>query len=170
MLDSGGNKMIRAILASAFMLLVAACQTVPEKPGFSAQQVAVLREQGFEAVDDRFELGLADRLLFDFDKSELIADQATRLTQLSGALLSVGIHGARVEGHTDSSGSAAYNQALSERRALTVKQALAAGGMAEQAIEHTGLGEKEPLESNRTAAGRQENRRVVIIVSPADAS
>lgn len=162
--------MIRAILASALLLLVAACQTVPAKPGFNAQQVAVLREQGFEAVEDRFELGLADRLLFEIDKSELIADQATRLTQLAGALLAVGIHGARVEGHTDSSGSAAYNQALSERRALTVKKSLATGGIAEQAITHVGRGEKDPLESNRTAEGRQQNRRVVIIVSPADAS
>lgn len=162
--------MIRAIAAATLILATAACATVPARPGFTARQEAVLRQQGFEPVDDRFELGLADRLLFAFDKSELIAAQADRLHRLAAALLGVGIHGARVEGHTDSSGSASYNQALSQRRAQTVKQAIVDGGMDAAAISAAGLGESAPLESNRTATGRHENRRVVIIVAPEDAN
>ena len=162
--------MFRMALILSCLALVAACQTVPDRLGFSARQVAVMTQAGFRQVDSHFELGLADRMLFEVDSSVLQADQVTRLNQLAGALRGVGIDSARVEGNTDSTGTSEYNLALSQRRALAVKQAMVSGGMAETAIQAVGLGETNPLASNDTDEGRQQNRRVVIIISPEDAS
>lgn len=151
------------------LALLAACQTTPSKPAFSARQVALLTEQGFKPVGDNFELGISDRLLFEVDKSDLVPEMVATLQKLTGALTSVGIHGATVEGHTDSTGSTEYNQQLSERRAATVKTAMVGGGLAVAELQALGLGETDPVADNATEEGRAENRRVVIVVTPANA-
>ncbi|RMF19309.1 MAG: OmpA family protein, partial [Deltaproteobacteria bacterium] len=69
-----------------------------------------------------------------------------------------------VEGHTDSTGSAAYNQKLSERRAATVKAYLVGRGIAADRVDSVGYGETRPRASNDTAEGRAQNRRVEIKV------
>jgi outer membrane protein OmpA-like peptidoglycan-associated protein len=66
----------------------------------------------------------------------------------------------RIEGHTDSVGSDAYNQQLSERRAESVKAYLVSKGVTESRIETKGYGESQPVASNDTDAGRAKNRRV----------
>jgi OOP family OmpA-OmpF porin len=156
--------MIRKVLASLCLAALAACATVPQYPGFSKKQVALLEAEGFRPVDGHFELGLSDRLLFAVDDSGLAAAQLERLGKLASALREVGIVGARIEGNTDSTGTEQYNLNLSRRRADAVKSALVGGGMGDDAIEVVGLGESNPLESNATAEGRQENRRVVIVI------
>jgi outer membrane protein OmpA-like peptidoglycan-associated protein len=70
----------------------------------------------------------------------------------------------RVEGHTDSQGSETYNQGLSERRALSVKEFLVSSGIASSRIVADGYGETQPVASNDTAEGRARNRRVEIKV------
>ena len=70
-----------------------------------------------------------------------------------------------VEGHTDSVGDDAYNQRLSERRAEAVAQRLAAQGVPAANITSKGFGETSPVASNDTAAGRQQNRRVELVVT-----
>ena len=70
----------------------------------------------------------------------------------------------RIEGHTDSSGNAKANQALSQRRADAVRDALVAAGVAANRITAVGLGEGQPVASNDTEAGRARNRRVDVIV------
>jgi OOP family OmpA-OmpF porin len=149
---------------------LAACQTVPRKPGFSRAQVAAMTAEGFKPVDENYELGLDDRVLFEVDKSDLSGDALRILDRLTRILLGVGIHGAGVEGHTDSTGSDDYNQALSERRAAAVKVQIVGTGMADPEVRAAGLGETQPVSSNDTPEGRQENRRVVIVVTPADAN
>jgi outer membrane protein OmpA-like peptidoglycan-associated protein len=72
-----------------------------------------------------------------------------------------------IEGHTDSTGSAELNQALSERRADAVANALIGRGVSEDALRTNGRGEDYPVASNQTAAGRHQNRRVEIILSDA---
>jgi OOP family OmpA-OmpF porin len=67
-----------------------------------------------------------------------------------------------VEGHTDSTGSEAYNQALSERRAESVRQHLVDAGIPASIITAKGFGEGSPIDTNATAEGRANNRRVVI--------
>ncbi|HSF93267.1 MAG TPA: OmpA family protein [Paracoccaceae bacterium] len=71
-----------------------------------------------------------------------------------------------VIGHTDSTGSAAYNQDLSERRALAVRAALVGNGVSPSRVFASGLGETQPVASNATADGRAQNRRVEIFITP----
>jgi outer membrane protein OmpA-like peptidoglycan-associated protein len=66
----------------------------------------------------------------------------------------------RIEGHTDSTGDAKHNQALSERRAAAVKAVLVSRGVQESQIIVVGLGETKPVADNATADGRAKNRRV----------
>ncbi|WP_369944245.1 OmpA family protein [Xanthomonas medicagonis] len=111
---------------------------------------------------------LNDRVLFDFDKSEIRADAAKVLDTLAAALGRVQAHDLEVGGHTDSKGSDAYNQALSERRAQAVLDALRSRGLALQAAAK-GYGEARPVAPNElngedNPAGRQLNRRVEIFV------
>lgn len=160
---------LRALIFAIGLGLIAACQTVPEQPAFTPEQVEVLERAGFSRDGDRYLLGIPDRLLFAFDSSELLAEKQGALTEMAAALSDVGILGARIEGHTDSIGAEEYNRALSQRRAETVMQALASGGMNAGAMEVLGLGEADPIETNETEEGRSQNRRVVIIVTPAAA-
>lgn len=71
-----------------------------------------------------------------------------------------------VIGHTDSTGSEAYNQLLSQRRAQAVADYLRGQGVESQRLLVTGRGETMPIASNETAAGRQQNRRVEIVLTP----
>ncbi|MBS3928472.1 MAG: OmpA family protein [Sphingomonadales bacterium] len=161
---------MRKLLVLLAIAALAACQTVPPKPGFSAKQVAALTQEEFKPVGDNYELGLSDRVLFEVDKSELAPEAAERIGKLAGVLKSVDINGAGVEGHTDSTGSGLYNQQLSERRAATVKAEFVKAGMPEANVRAVGKGEAQPIASNDTDDGRAQNRRVVIVVTPADAN
>jgi outer membrane protein OmpA-like peptidoglycan-associated protein len=73
----------------------------------------------------------------------------------------------RVEGFTDSQGSDDYNYTLSERRAAAVQRALIDQGIAPDRVEARGYGESFPVASNDSAAGRQLNRRVEVVISEA---
>lgn len=111
---------------------------------------------------------LNDRVLFDFDKSDIRPDAAQLLDTLAGALVQVKATGMEVRGHTDSKGDDAYNQQLSERRAASVLAALRSRGAA-QDVEAKGFGEREPVAPNDiqgkdNPGGRQLNRRVEIFV------
>ena len=70
-----------------------------------------------------------------------------------------------VEGHTDSVGSDASNQSLSEKRADAVRDFLVNAGVPSDRITAAGKGEAEPIATNKTTAGRQQNRRVELVVS-----
>ena len=164
--------MMRTALTIPLFAALAACQTMQpaQRGAFTPDQTAVLRQQGFEQVGDGWQFGMADRLLFATNESTLIPDQKAAIGRIAGVLVGVDIRSARVEGHTDSTGSASYNEALSVRRAEAVTDALVAGGMKREAMRTEGMGARVPVESNSSATGRRENRRVVIIVSPADAA
>lgn len=69
-----------------------------------------------------------------------------------------------VQGHTDSTGDEAYNQRLSEQRAQSVLNYLAAQGVARERMQATGYGERVPVASNETQSGRAQNRRVTILL------
>jgi outer membrane protein OmpA-like peptidoglycan-associated protein len=70
-----------------------------------------------------------------------------------------------VEGYTDSTGEASYNQGLSERRAEAVRDTLVDMGISRSRVETKGFGEQFPVASNDTSGGRQQNRRVEIVIS-----
>lgn len=161
---------MRKFIAIFLIAALAACQTVPKKPGFSKVQVEAMTELGFQPAGENFELGLEDRVLFAVDKSDLNPEATAVLNRLVTTLLKVGIHGAGVVGHTDSTGSAEYNLALSQRRAASVKAGLVTEGMNAAEIRDQGAGETQPIASNDTEEGRKQNRRVVIVVTPPDAN
>lgn len=157
---------IRLMCVAALSILLAACQTMPAPKGFNAAQIAVLKSEGFIENEAGWELTLTERLLFAVNESAIKPEQEARIATLAGNLLSVGIDSARIEGHTDSTGAAAYNLALSQARAQAVATPLQAGGMRFTADQVIGRGEALPLSSNDTPEGRQDNRRVVVIVTP----
>ena len=157
---------IRTLCLIGFAALLAACQSVPPTAGFSAAQIAVLQSQGFVEDGPGWMLSMPERLLFASNESSVSPDQQQRISDIAAKLVSVGIATARIEGHTDSTGAPAYNLRLSQARAEAVAAPMQAGGMRFTADQIVGRGETLPLSSNTTAEGRQDNRRVVVIVTP----
>jgi OOP family OmpA-OmpF porin len=100
--------------------------------------------------------------LFDFDKSVLRADGKKNIDDALGKLRGVNLEMVIATGHTDSVGTDAYNQKLSERRAAAVKDYLVSKGIASAKVTTLGKGESQPVATNKTAEGRQKNRRVDI--------
>jgi outer membrane protein OmpA-like peptidoglycan-associated protein len=104
-------------------------------------------------------------VLFDTGKSTLKPVMREKLAKISGIVDSHPGLTLRVEGHTDSVGGDALNQHLSERRAASVRDYLLSQGVPPAFISAAGFGKSHPVASNNTAAGRQLNRRVEIVVS-----
>jgi outer membrane protein len=103
------------------------------------------------------------KLLFDFDSAELRPESITELERLVTFMGDVPFATALVEGHTDSVGTEAYNQGLSDRRAKAVFDYLTARGVDPARLKSIGHGELKPIADNATAEGRQMNRRVMLI-------
>jgi outer membrane protein OmpA-like peptidoglycan-associated protein len=104
-------------------------------------------------------------VLFDFNKYTLKPGTREKMAKVSGILLAYPGLRIQVEGHTDSVGSDDYNQKLSEQRAGAVRDYLVAQGVPSSGISAVGYGKANPVASNDTAAGRQQNRRVELVVS-----
>lgn len=100
--------------------------------------------------------------LFDFDKSVLRPDGRKSIDDAVAKLRGVDLEMVIATGHTDSIGTDAYNQKLSERRAAAVKAYLVSKGIPAAKITTIGKGESQPVATNKTAEGRQKNRRVDI--------
>jgi OOP family OmpA-OmpF porin len=100
--------------------------------------------------------------LFDFDKSVLRPDGKKSIDDALAKLNGVDLEMVIATGHTDSVGTDAYNQRLSERRAAAVKDYLVSKGIPSAKVTTIGKGESQPVATNKTAEGRQKNRRVDI--------
>ena len=105
----------------------------------------------------------AQRPQFDFDKATLKPDGKRLVDTAVKVMKDKSDLKVSVEGHTDSIGSEAYNQKLSERRAKAVRDYLVSQGIDASRITTRGFGKSKPVASNDTAEGRAENRRVEII-------
>lgn len=103
-------------------------------------------------------------LAFGSGQAELRPDAAAHMGKLVQFVQSKPDKRIRIEGHTDSSGSAAVNRALSLRRAQSVRDALVANGVDASRIQVAGVGAAHPIAPNTTAEGRARNRRVVVIL------
>jgi len=104
-------------------------------------------------------------VLFDVGKSDLKPGAREKLAKISGIVLSHPGLKLEVEGHTDSTGSEEFNQTLSEHRANAVREFLIQQGVNEASVTARGFGKSQPVATNDTAAGRQQNRRVEMVVS-----
>ncbi|NOT25787.1 MAG: OmpA family protein [Acidobacteria bacterium] len=139
----------------------------------SEQEKAALRDRLREQLNVILEtretargliVNLSD-VLFDTASANLKPGAREKLARVSGILSSHPGLKLEVEGHTDSVGTDEYNQRLSERRADSVRTYLVQQRIEPGAVVTLGLGESHPVATNETAAGRQQNRRVEIIVS-----
>ncbi|QCU91187.1 OmpA family protein [Thiomicrorhabdus sediminis] len=99
---------------------------------------------------------------FDFDLADLKAAEVPELDNFAAYLNEVSDAKVSIVGHTDSVGSSAYNQKLSEKRAQDVADYLAGKGIAADRMMVSGMGESSPIADNSTKAGRAENRRVEV--------
>ena len=104
-------------------------------------------------------------VLFETDKAELLPGAQATIDRLATFMLEYPDRRVLVEGHTDSRGSGEYNLSLSERRADAVRFALVKRGIDIDRVRAIGLGESYPVAGNDSAAGRQQNRRVEIVIS-----
>jgi len=104
-------------------------------------------------------------VLFEFGKYNLRPEAREKLAKVSGIVLAYPSLKLDVEGHTDSIGSDAFNQTLSEKRADTVRTYLVTQGLKSDLVTARGFGESRPVADNTSSTGRQANRRVEIIVS-----
>src|SRR5690606_6296425 len=114
-----------------------------------------------------FILSLPD-ILFDVDQATLKPEARVVLAKLTGILLILPDLNVRIEGHTDSTGSASYNMRLSQQRADSVFNFLAEQGLSSQRMKAVGYGMERPIADNSTREGRQRNRRVEIIIAEGD--
>lgn len=119
-----------------------------------------------EKTDRGMVLTLGD-VLFELNESDLLPGGVQVVEELARFLKDYPERTVLIEGYTDSTGSSAYNQQLSEARARSVKQALMQRGISPSRIMTIGYGEQYPVASNETLAGRQLNRRVEIVISDA---
>jgi outer membrane protein OmpA-like peptidoglycan-associated protein len=104
-------------------------------------------------------------VLFDFDSATLRPGARERLARVAGILMSTPGLRINVEGHTDSVGTDGYNQRLSEARAASVRDYVVRNGIQSGTVGTAGFGESQPVATNGTSAGRQQNRRVELVVS-----
>lgn len=161
----------RALLiqTTVIMLALAGCATSPPEPEpvgkLTPAQVSVLKDQGFQLTDHGWELGQTNKVLFKFDDDAISLDQTATVIRIGRRLSEAGIDVLHVDGHTDNTGSDAYNLRLSMRRAEAVARVLGACGFTRDRLVVRGLGKTRPIADNDTSAGRAENRRVAIIVT-----
>lgn len=122
-----------------------------------------LAELNAERTKRGYVLTLGD-ILFEVDRAELTPGGMQNLFRLVTFLKEYPDREVVIEGHTDSTGSAVYNQELSQRRADSVYKFLMNNGIAPERIVARGYGEAYPVAPNDTTAGRQRNRRVEIVI------
>jgi outer membrane protein OmpA-like peptidoglycan-associated protein len=104
-------------------------------------------------------------VLFDTNRSKLKSGGARNTQKLADFLRQYPQRTVMIEGYTDSSGDSEHNQELAEQRASSVRMALLGMGIANERIVARGYGDSYPVAGNDTAAGRQLNRRVEIVIS-----
>jgi outer membrane protein OmpA-like peptidoglycan-associated protein len=114
---------------------------------------------------DELRVAFQSAILFDTDRYELKSGAKDNLSQLAGVLQKYAQTNLIIVGHTDDTGSEAYNQRLSEQRADAVRDHIVHGGVGSERLQARGMGETRPVASNETADGRTQNRRVEIQIA-----
>ncbi len=131
------------------------------RQAMAASEAASIQRQG-----DILAVTFKGDFLFDVDSSVLHLGAYSEIDRLANVLNRFPNTRIRVEGHTDSTGTEAYNLRLSQERADAVKRLLIARGVAPDRVIAIGYGESRPRAGNSTAQGRQLNRRVEVFIEP----
>lgn len=147
------DMMIRAQTSQAQQATAEAEQLRDELEALQAEQT----ERGMVVT-------LSD-VLFDFDQADLKAAGTHTVDKLAQFLMDHPERRVLIEGHTDNIGDPQYNQGLSERRAQAVKRGLVDAGIDPSRIATRGYGQDYPVASNDSRSGRQQNRRVEVVIS-----
>lgn len=121
-----------------------------------------------ERVGEGIAVTFDSGILFDVNMATLRSEAQGNLRDLAVSLEEYEGTDVLVVGHTDSTGDAAYNQGLSERRASAARVFLLGAGLEADRVTAMGRGEEEPIDSNDTDAGRQANRRVEVAIFASD--
>ena len=168
------------VLAASAAVMLGACATPPPaapaveqvvapRPVLDvvSEQLQSLAESGLkvERLDGAVRVTLPGTLAFASDSQEVAPTAHDALDRIATVLQSAPDTQVRIVGHTDSTGSAAYNQKLSEARADAVMDYLVEQGVNDSRMEASGLGEEMPLVDNRSPEGRAANRRVEIEIA-----
>lgn len=130
----------------------------------AAEMRADLQGARIERIGEGIKITFDSGLLFDWDKSDLRPQAKTNIESLAKILNKYPDTDILVEGDADNSGSEEYNLKLSERRAQSVANYLMVYGVPGSRISMVGLGEMNPIASNDTDYGRQQNRRVEVAI------
>ncbi len=140
--------------------------------GFSskmAQEVVSVDDRlanlGAEQTATEITIRLSGAILFDFDSAAIRPDAERALSEVAEVLKAYAERPVKIVGHTDAIASEEYNQRLSEKRAAAVSEWLAEHGVDQARLSSLGRGETQPIADNSTAEGRQQNRRVAIVIT-----
>ena len=142
---------------------------------YQARQDAQLRAElegtgvSVTRIGDNITLNMPGNVTFATDSSDLSPAFFDVLNSVGKVLAEYNKTVVEVAGHTDSTGTDAYNQSLSERRAASVARYLQSQGVSGQRVITVGMGESRPVADNTTPGGRQQNRRVEITMVPVTA-
>lgn len=159
-----------ADLAKSDALVARAENAEARSDANAAQQQANELQRQLEILQARptdrgLVLTLGDTL-FATGKAELKSGATVNLDRLTAFMNEYPNRTAAIEGYTDSMGSEEMNQSLSQRRADAVKGYLVGQGVSSVRLSSSGRGENSPVADNESAAGRQQNRRVEVVISP----
>lgn len=136
--------------------------------GYMDQQAAEMERDlegaRIERIGEGIKITFAGGILFDVDRAELRPEAQSELTKLAGILNKYEDTNVLVEGHTDATGTEEYNMQLSLRRSESVATFLAVQSVARERLSAVGYGEIQPIASNETVDGRQQNRRVEVAI------
>ena len=121
---------------------------------------------GVTRVGDSLVVNMPQDVLFAVDSATLRPDLTSDIRTVANSLLRYPNTQIEVVGHTDNTGTAAYNQDLSQRRAASVAEVLRSSGVPSNRITTYGRGEDAPIATNQTPQGQAQNRRVEIVIRP----
>ena len=130
------------------------------------QALAEVEAASIQREQDILAITLKSDFSFDFDSAILKPGAEDEIARVAAVLIKYPQTNISIEGHTDSKGAEEYNMDLSRQRAAAVKTSFIGRGLPSSRLRTVGFGESKPVATNDTEAGRQQNRRVRIVIVP----
>ena len=130
------------------------------------QALAAVEAASIQREQDILAITLKSDFSFDFDSAVIKPGAEDEIARIAAVLIKYPQTNISIEGHTDSKGAEEYNMNLSKSRAEAVKASLIGRGLTSSRLQTIGFGESKPVATNDTEAGRQQNRRVRIVIVP----